>query len=67
MADRAMPDAISYICVHAWPPIGTAEGAKQLVPPAMPKGIVCVCQQLCTGHEQVFLHPMLGRGGRGWE
>ena len=28
--------------VHAWPPIGTTEGAKQLVPPAMPKGIMCM-------------------------
>ena len=43
------------------------EGAKQLVPPAMPKGIVCVYQQLCTGHKWWYTHPMLGQGGRGWE
>ena len=40
LADQAMLDAISYVCVHTWPPIRTTEGAKQLVPPAMPKGIM---------------------------
>ena len=62
-----MPDAISYVCVHTWPPIGTTEGTKQLVPPTMPKGIVCVCQKLTTGHEWWYIHPMLRRGGHGPE
>ena len=62
-----MPDAISYVHIHAWPPIGTTEGAKQLVPPAIPKGIVCVHQQLCTGHERWYIHPTLGRAGHGRE
>ena len=30
----------SAMSMHTWPPIGTMEGAKQLVPPAMPKGIM---------------------------
>ena len=62
-----MPDATSYIHVHTWPPIGTTEGAKQLVPIAMPKGIVGVCQQLSMGHKQWYVHPMLRQGGLGWE
>ena len=65
LADQAMPDAIGYICMHTWPPIGTTEGTKQLVPPAMPKGVMCVCQQLCTGHKRWYVHPMLGQGGHG--
>ena len=44
MADQAMLDAISYIHMHTWPLIGTTEGAKQLVPHAVPKGIVGVHQ-----------------------
>ena len=58
-----MLDTISYIYVHAWPPIGTTKGAKQLVPPAMPKGIVCVHQQLCIGQERWYIHPILRQGG----
>ena len=67
MADQATLDAISYICMHTWPPIGSKEGAKQLVPPAMPKRVVCVCQQLSTGHKRWYIHPTLGQGGHGWE
>ena len=67
MADRAMPDAISYVHVHTWPTIGTTEGAKQHVPPTMPQGVVCVYQQLSTGHKWWYVHPVLGRGGRRWE
>ena len=63
MADQAMPDAINYVLIHACLPIGTTEGTKQLVPHAMPKGIVCVHQQLCSGYEQWYVHPMLGQGG----
>ena len=33
----------------------------------MPKGIMSVRQQLCTGHEQGYVHPMLRRAGRGRE
>ena len=43
MADQAMLDAINYVHMYTWPPIGTLEGTKQLVPPAMPKGIMGVC------------------------
>ena len=64
MADGATPDAISYIRVHAWPPIGTTKGAQKLVPPAMPKGIIGVRQQLCMGHERGYVHPGLRRAGR---
>ena len=42
LADQAMLDSINYLCVHAWPLKGTTEGAKQLVPPVMPQGIVHV-------------------------
>ena len=62
-----MPDTISYVCMHTWPLIGTTEGAKQLVLPAMPKGVMCVCQQLSTGHKWWYIHPSLGRGGCSWE
>ena len=62
-----MQDAINYVHIYAWPPIGTTEGAKQLVSPKMPKGIVCVHQQLCTGHKWWYVHPMLGQAGHGWE
>ena len=61
------PDAISYICMHTWLPMGTTEGTKQLVPPVMPTGIMGVHQQLSTGHKQWYIHPTLGRGGRGQE
>ena len=62
-----MLDTISYICVQTWPPIGTTEGAKQFVPPAMPKGVVCICQQLSMGHEQWYVHSMLGQGSHSQE
>ena len=42
LADRATLHAINYIHMHTWPPIRTMEGAKQLVPPTMPKGIIGV-------------------------
>ena len=35
--------------------------------PVMPKGIMYVHQQLCTGHEWGYIHPTLGQAGRGWE
>ena len=62
-----MPDAISYIFVHTWPPIRTTEGIEELVPPTMPKGIMHICQQLSTGHKWWYIHPMLGRAGHGWK
>ena len=62
-----MLDAIGYICMHAWPPIGTVEGTKQLVPPTVPQGVVCVHQQLCMGHKWWYIHPTLRQGGCGWE
>ena len=46
------------------PPIRTAKGAQKLVLPAMPKGIMCVRQQLCTGQERGYVHPSLRRAGR---
>ena len=64
MADGATPDAISYVRVHAWPPIGTAKGAQKLVPPTMPKGIMSVRQQLCTGQEWGYIYPMLRQASR---
>ena len=67
MADRATLDAISYICMHTWPQIGTLEGTKQLVPPAMPKVVVCIYQQLSIGYNWWYIHPMLRRGGCGQE
>ena len=65
--DRAMLDAIGYIHMHAWPPIGTMEGIKQLFLPEVPQGVVCVHQQLCPGHEWWCVHPILRQGGHGWE
>ena len=62
-----MLDAIGYIQVHAWPPIGPAEGAKQLVPSTVPQGVVCVHQQLYMSHKWWNIHPMLGQGGCSWE
>ena len=62
-----MPDTIGYICMHTWPRIGTTEGATQLIPPAVPKGVVFVHQQLCTGHKQWYVHPTLGQSGCSWE
>ena len=62
-----MLNAISYVCVPTWQPVGTTEGTKQLVPPTMPKGIVGVYQQLSMGHERWYIHPMLGQGDCGWE
>ena len=44
MADQAMPDIIGYVCMYAWPPIGIMEGAKQIVPPTAPQGVMCVYQ-----------------------
>ena len=43
------------------------EGAKQLVLPTMPDRVVCVCQQLCMGHERWYIHPTLWQGGHGRE
>ena len=43
------------------------EGAKQLVPPEVPKGVICICQQLCAGHEQWYIHPKLKQGSHGQE
>ena len=62
-----MLDKISYICVHDWPPIGTAEGVKQLILPEVPQGVMCVHQQLLTGHKLWYIHPTLKRGGHGHE
>ena len=56
-----------HVHMHTWPPIGTMEGTKQLVPLGMPKGVMCICQQLSIGHEWWYIHPMLGQGGHGWE
>ena len=33
----------------------------------MPEGIMGVHQQLSMGHEQWYIHAMVGRGGRGWQ
>ena len=60
-----MLNAIGYVHMHTWPLIGTTEGVKQLVLPTVPKGVVCICQKLCTGHKQWYIHPMLGQSGRG--
>ena len=53
--------------MHTWPPIGTMEGTKQLVLPAMPKGIIGVHQQLSMGHKRWYVHPMPRQAGHGWE
>ena len=62
-----MLNATGYVCMHAWPPIGTTKGTKKLVAPSVPQGVMCVHQKLCMGHEQWYIHPVLGQGGRGWE
>ena len=67
MVDRAVLDAIDYICMHAWLPIGSSEGTKQLILPTVAQGVVCVHQQLYTGHERWYIHLMLGQGSHGWE
>ena len=67
LVDLATPDGIGHVNVHTWLPIGTTEGGKQFVLPALPKGVVCVCQQLCMSHEYWYIYPMLGQGGHGWE
>ena len=43
------------------------EGTKQIFLPAIPKGIMGVCQQLSMGHEWWFGHPTLWQGGHGQE
>ena len=56
LADQAMPDAIGYVCMHAWPPIGTTEGAKQLVLACSAPGS-CVCLPAVVHGPRVVVHP----------
>ena len=65
MANLAMLDVIDYVHMHAWSPIGPMQGTNQLIPPAVPQGVMHMCQQLCPGHEGWDIRPMLGRGGCG--
>ena len=51
LADQAIQDAIGYVFMHPWPPIGPTKGSKQLIPPTVAQGVVFVHQQLCMGHK----------------
>ena len=46
-----MPDAISYICVHAQLPVGATYGAKKLVAPEMHQIIMHIHQQARPSHQ----------------
>ena len=67
LANGLILDKVSYFHVHAWPPIGFTQGAKQFVLPAVPQRVMSVYQQLCPDHECWDVYPTLRRGGQGWE
>ena len=58
----------NLLCPRACLATNRKYGWHQAVcPTCSAQGVMCVCQQLCTGHEQWYIHPMLGQGGCGQE